>query len=86
MLILRPESHRSEYHHGRAPDGYSAATGPTIEVEAEDEGLGVRLTLDPLPVETLDDRPVDRILTPEEARALAAVLWHVADEQERRWR
>lgn len=80
-LSLRPIHHRDEYHHGRAPAGRSV-TGPEISVEPDEDGF-VRLTLDPLSGETFDDRDIDRTLTPAEARELAAILWHHADELDR---
>lgn len=80
--FLRPEAHRSEYHHGRAPSG-RATSGPEISVDTDDERSFVRLTLDPLPGETFDDRDVDRIFTADEARTLAALLVHHADELDR---
>ena len=83
-MHIRPDAHRSEYHHGRAPDGYSAAAGPEITVEQEEDGPGVTLGLDPLPTETLEDRPISRTFTSPEARELAAMLWHHADEADRR--
>ena len=83
-MHIRPENHRSEYQHGRAPDGYSAATGPEVTVEQEDDGSGIVLTLDPLPTETLEDREVSRTFTSPEARELAAMLWHHAEEADRR--
>jgi len=83
-MHLRPSYHTGEYGYGRAPAGRSAA-GPEITVEREDEGPGVTLTLEPLPAETFDDRDVNRTLTPNEARELAAMLWHHANEQERRY-
>lgn len=86
-MHLRPEYHRDEYQHGRAPDGYSAVFGPEITIEPENEGRpGVVLTFDPLPGETFDDREVSRTFTAAEARELAAMLWHHADEQDRLYR
>lgn len=84
-MYLRPDNDRQLYHHGRAPAGRSAGEGPTISVTAEDEGGGVVLTLDPHPAETFDDRDIDRTLSPDEARELAAMLVHHADEQDRKW-
>lgn len=81
-MFLRPDAHKDEYHHGRAPAGRSV-DGPTIAVE-QDEDTGVRVTLEPLPTETFDDRDVDRSLTAPEARELAAMLWHHAEEADRR--
>lgn len=83
-MHIRPSYHRDEYQHGRAPDGYSAAAGPEITVEQEEDGSGVTLGLDPLPTETLEDRPISRTFTSPEARELAAMLWHHADEADRR--
>lgn len=84
MLTLRPEYDSSEYQHGRAPDGRSAVDGPRISVEAHPDGEQlVCLNLEPHVGETIDDRDIDRNLTPDEARALAAVLRHYADEVER---
>lgn len=83
MLIIRPEAHNQEYHHGRAPAGRSVV-GPEIYVDVIDEGLDVTLGLDPLPAETFDDRNVARTLTPFEARELAAMLNHAADQADRR--
>lgn len=85
MLSLRPEAHRSEYQHGRCPEGYSPA-GPAISVDVTDDG-DVMLTLDPRQYDVRDDgKPgdVDRTLTPAEARELAAVLVHYAGEIEAR--
>ena len=65
IAFLRLEAHRSEYHHGRAPAG-RATSGPEISVDTDDERSFVRLTLDPLPGETFDDRDVDRIFTADE--------------------
>lgn len=84
-LYLRPTYHRSEYQHGRAPAGYSV-TGPELFVDVADELSGVLLSLDPLPGETFDDRTVERTLTSDEARELAAILWHHADALDRRIR
>ena len=83
-MHIRPEQHASEYQHGRAPDGYSAATGPELTVEQMEDGPGVAMILDPMPTETLEDREVTRYLTSPEARELAAMLWHHADEADRR--
>ncbi len=83
-MHIRPDNHAAAYQHGRAPDGYSAATGPEITVEQEEDGPGVTLHLDPLPTETLEDRPISRTLYGPEARELAAMLWHHAEEADRR--
>lgn len=83
-MHIRPDNHRQEYQFGRAPDGYSAALGPEITVEQEDDGSGVSIHLDPLATETLEDRQITRTLTSPEARELAAMLWHHADEADRR--
>ena len=83
-MHIRPDNHRSAYHFGIVPDGYSAATGPEVSVEQEEDGAGVTLGLDPLPSETLEDRPIVRTFTSPEARELAAMLWHHADEADRR--
>ena len=83
-MHIRPSYHRDEYQHGRAPDGFSAFTGPEVTVEQEEDGSGVTLHLDPLPTETLEDRMVSRTFTSPEARELAAMLWHHADEADRR--
>lgn len=72
-MFLRPESHR--YSGGR----------PEISVDLDDDhGTTVVLTIEAGPGETLDDRDLDRHLLPAEARALAAMLWHQADQAERR--
>ena len=72
MMFLRPEAHR--YNGGR----------PEISVELDDDhGTAVVLTIEAGPGETFDDRDLDRTLTPAEARALAAMLWHQADAAER---
>ena len=70
MIALRPESHRCN---GKRPE---------IVVGLTDEG-GVCLTVEAGPLETLDDRDLDRYLTADEARALAAMLNHYANESER---
>ncbi len=83
-MHIIPEAHRDEYHHGRAPAGRSVV-GPRFSVEADPEGAPVVwLRLDPLPTETLEDQDVDRTLTAAEAREVAAMLWHHADEADRR--
>jgi len=61
-----------ENHHGIAP-----------EILVHPAGGSVVLCLDPLPGETYDDRYVTRYLRPTEARELASMLWHHADELER---
>lgn len=83
-MHIRPDYHAAEYQHGRAPDGYSAATGPEVSIEQEEDGTGVTLHLDPLPTETLEDRPIHRNFTSAEARELAAMLSHHANEADRR--
>ena len=83
-MHIRPDYHSAEYQYGRAPDGYSAATGPEVSIEQEEDGTGVTLHLDPLPTETLEDRPIHRNFTSAEARELAAMLWHHANEADRR--
>lgn len=83
-MHIRPDYHASEYQHGRAPDGYSAATGPEVTVGQEEDGSGVTLVLDPLPTETLEDRTISRTFTSAEARELSAMLWHHAEEADRR--
>lgn len=83
-MHIRPNNHRTAYQFGTVPDGYSAAAGPELTVEQEDDGAGVMLILDPLPGETLEDRQIDRLLTSPEARELAAMLWHHAEEADRR--
>jgi hypothetical protein len=70
VMFLRPEAHR--YNGGR----------PEISVELDDDNA-VRLSIEAGPGETFDDRDLDRSLTPAEARALAAMLWHQADQAER---
>lgn len=84
-MLLRPSYHSSEYQHGRAPGGRSAV-GPELSVDRDEEGFHVEINLDPLPCETFDDRDVTRYLTTDEARELAAMLWHHADELDRRHR
>lgn len=82
-LSFMPGAHRGEWHNGRAPEGCIAGTGPLVTVDAaEDAGLVV-LLLDPL---RLDQPEEERMLTPDEARALAAALTHYANAQECRWR
>lgn len=83
-MHIRLNSERDLYHNGRAPDGYSAATGPELTIEQIDDGYGVTLLLDPHPAETIDDHPIVRELSPDEARELAAALWHHADAADRR--
>lgn len=83
-MHISPEQHRTEYHHGRAPAGRSAGSGPLISVELTDEYPTIDLVLDPLPAETFDDRDVTRTLTADEARDLAAMLWHKAEMADRR--
>lgn len=69
-MFLRPEAHR--YSGGR----------PEISVEVDDD-YAVRLSIEAEPGETFDDRDLDRTLTTTEARELAAMLWHHADQAER---
>lgn len=84
MLYLRPDRDRDEYGHGRAPAGRSAASGPTIGIGNDEEGAPtVVLSLEPRPAETFDDRDIDRELTADEARELAAALWHFAEMADR---
>lgn len=75
MMFLRPEAHR--YPGGR----------PEISVDLDDDDgtapTAVLLTIEAGPGETLDDLDLGRILSPEEARSLAAMLWHQADAAER---
>lgn len=69
-----------------APEGHRSTRGDNAEISVElddAEGRNVRLVVEPEPGETFDDRDVDRYLTPPEARALAAMLWHFADQAER---
>lgn len=54
----------------------------TVDQQAEHDGT-VDLTLEAVDAETFDDRDIDRNLTADEARALAAALWHFADMAER---
>jgi hypothetical protein len=71
-MILRPDAHQSSG--GR----------PEISVDLDDDhGTTVVLTIEAEPGETFDDRDLWRSLTPAEARALAAMLWHQADAAER---
>lgn len=81
-MFIRPECHASEYQHGRAPAGRSVA-GPVVLVEQQDDGY-ITLLLEPLPGEAFDDRDVVRNLTSSEARELAAMLRHHAEENDRR--
>lgn len=83
-MHIRPDYHKDEYGHGRAPAGRHDGFGPEISVEQEEDGSGVTIILDPLPAETFDDRDVSRTLTSPEARELAAMLWHHAEEADRR--
>lgn len=69
-LALHPEFHSSSVHQ------------PRISVEVADDLPAVVLTLEAETGETFDDRDVARTLTPAEARALAAALWHFAGEAE----
>ena len=71
MLHLYPES------------ANRAGRRTAITVSLSDERQPV-LTLEAEPGETFDDADVDRWLSPEECRALAAMLWHAAEEAERR--
>ena len=68
---------RPAYHHSITGDA-------EITVEQEEDGPGVTMTLEPEPSETFDDAPISRTLTSSEARELAAMLWHHADEADRR--
>lgn len=83
-LYFRPQHHRVAYLSGRAPAGRLVA-GPEISIGPDDDSdfAAVRLTLDPLPGETFDDRDVERLLTASEARELAAALNHYAAELDR---
>lgn len=71
MMSLRPTNYRHSDHR-RA----------WVDVELDDDNA-VRLTIKAQPGETFDDRDVARALLPDEARALAAMLWHYADEARR---
>lgn len=82
-MHMRLESTRDDYQYGRAPAGRSV-TGPEITVEQEEDGPGINLILDPGHAETLDDRDIIRGLTSAEARELAGMLWHHAEEADRR--
>lgn len=56
---------------------------PGIGVDLDDDGgFNVVLSIDAQ--SERDDDAVDRTLTPQEARALSAALWHYADEAGRR--
>lgn len=72
-LYFRPQHHRVAY------------LSPEISIGPDDDSdfAAVRLTLDPLPCETFDDRDVERLLTASEARELAAALNHYAAELDR---
>lgn len=70
MLHLYPTSHRG------------GGGRPAIVVSC-DEGQPT-LTVEAAAGETFDDKDIDRWLSPEECRALAAMLWHAAEEAERR--
>ena len=73
MIRIAPEAHRS-----------STGDNATITVELDDDGgHTVRLVLEAEAGETFDDRDVDRYLTAPEARALAAMLVHFAEQAER---
>lgn len=72
-MMIRPESHYSSLTNER----------PTIEVEVAEDALGVMLTIEPTVGETFDDLSLWRQLTPTEARELAVMLNHHADECDR---
>lgn len=77
MMILRPEAHRY------TPRG-DQQIAPEISVDLDDDhGTTVVLSIVAGPGETFDDLDLDRTLTPAEARALAAMLWHQADQADR---
>lgn len=76
MLTIKPEDHRSG----------SRGRHLAISVDFADASPRVELHLEAADGETFDDSDVDRYLTPDEARALAAALWHIADEVDRRYR
>lgn len=67
-MLIRPANH------------YGDANRPEIAVvdQTDDPGL-VCLLLGAATAETFDDRDIERLLTPSEARELAAMLWHHAD-------
>lgn len=74
MIVIRPS--------------YYASTSrpiPEISVDVGEDGDGdVYLVIEADAKETFDDRDLSRVLTPDEARNLAAILWHSADMAERR--
>ncbi len=74
MLVIPLSQHAA----GKYPSGTHA-----IVENDDDGGHLVTLTLDPEAGETFDDRPIFRMLPPDEARALATALWHFADMAER---
>jgi hypothetical protein len=71
-MFFRPEAH---CYNGCRPE---------ISVEIDDGGPMVYLTIEAVPLETIDDADIGRILLPDEARAFAAMLWHCADMAERK--
>lgn len=54
-----------------------------IGIEVSNDPGTVLIVLDPMDTETFDDRQVERVLLPAEARALAAMLRHFAYMAER---
>jgi hypothetical protein len=71
---MRPVAHR--YTGGQ----------PEISVDTDgDFGTDVVLTIESGPDEMIDDMDMCRTLTPVEARTLAAMLNHKANEAERRY-
>lgn len=73
MLHLYPARHLHHTGGGR----------PAIVVGLTEERQP-HLTIEAGPGETFDDADLVRYLNPKECRALAAMLWHVAEEAERR--
>ncbi len=71
MLTIRPQLH----------DGALIRVDPSTVTSGERGS--VILGVEALTAETFDDQPVDRALTPTEARALAAALVWAAAEAER---
>ena len=67
------------------PSYYTSTSRPTPEISVEfggDDDL-VSIVIEADTGETFDDRDIARHLTPSEARSLAAMLWHVAEQVER---